>query len=382
MKKIAVFTSARSEYGPLKPLLQAFKQDGTFQLELLVGGGHLSTEQGMTINEIHADGMAIAATFPFLIHDPSNAMVSRSNGLLQLQISDYFANNAIDLLLVLGDRSELIPVVSSALLQSIPVAHLSGGEVTEGATDNQIRHAVTKMSHVHFPATETYKDNLVRMGEEEWRICVSGEPSLDGVLTIQLPDKSAFCEQYGLSETAPLLLGTIHSETINQSIDAVFIEQLIDQLTSETPYQLLFTAANTDQGGIIINETLERLAQTNDRLTFVRSLGKTNYYAALSNALVVIGNSSSGIIEAQNYAVPVVNIGSRQDGRLRNVNVHDVPVSVSAILEGIHYATGNEFEHVYKGQPNIYGDGHASKRIVAFLKNLDWDALLLKRSTF
>ena len=382
MKKIAVFTSARSEYGPLKPLLQAFKQDGTFQIELLVGGGHLSPEQGMTINEIHADGMAIAATFPFLIHDPSSAMVSRSNGLLQLQISDYFANNPIDLLLVLGDRSELIPVVSSALLQSIPVAHLSGGEVTEGATDNQIRHAVTKMSHVHFPATETYKDNLVRMGEEEWRICVSGEPSLDGVLTIDLPTKSAFCEQYGISETAPLLLGTIHSETINQSIDADFIEQLIDQLTNETPYQLLFTAANTDQGGIIINETLERLAQTNDRLTFVRSLGKTNYYAALSYALVVVGNSSSGIIEAQSYTIPVVNIGSRQDGRLRNVNVHDVPVSVSAILEGIHYATGDDFEHVYKGQPNIYGDGHASKRIVAFLKNIDWDALLLKRSTF
>ena len=382
MKKIAVFTSARSEYGPLKPLLQEFKQDGTFQIELLVGGGHLSSEQGMTINEINADGMAIAATFPFLIQDPSAAMVSRSNGLLQLQISDYFANNAIDLLLVLGDRSELIPVVSSALLQSIPVAHLSGGEVTEGATDNQIRHAVTKMSHIHFPATETYKDNLLRMGEEEWRICVSGEPSLDGVLTIDLPNKSTFCEQYGIPEATPILLGTIHSETINQSIDDVFIEQLIDALTNETPYQLLFTAANTDQGGTIINETLERLAQTNDRLTFVRSLGKTNYYAALSYALVVVGNSSSGIIEAQSYDVPVVNIGSRQDGRLRNVNVHDVTVSVSAILEGIQYATGNEFEHVFKDQPNIYGDGQASKRIVAFLKNLAWDELLLKRSTF
>jgi len=382
MKRIAVFTSARSEYGPLKPLLQEFKEDGTFQIELLVGGGHLSPEQGMTIHEINADGMAIAATFPFLIQDPSAAMVSRSNGLLQLQISDYFANNPVDLLLVLGDRSELIPVVSSALLQSIPVAHLSGGEVTEGATDNQIRHAVTKMSHVHFPATATYQDNLLRMGEEGWRICVSGEPSLDGVLTIDLPSKSAFCAHYGLSETTPLLVGTIHSETIDQSIDAAFIEQLIEQLTTKTTYQLLFTAANTDLGGKIINETLERLAQTNERLTFVRSLGKTNYYAALSFASVVIGNSSSGIIEAQSYDVPVVNIGSRQDGRLRNVNVHDVTVSVSAVLDGINYTTGNEFELLYKGQPNIYGDGHASKRIVAFLKNLAWDQLLLKRSTF
>lgn len=382
MKNIAIFTSARSEYGLLKPLIETLNHDPAFHVHLLVGGGHFSHEQGFTVNEIIADGMTIAASFPFLIHDPSSACVSRSNGLLQLQISEYFLHHPIDLLIVLGDRSELIAVVSSALFQAIPIAHISGGEVTEGATDNQVRHAVTKMSHLHFPATQTYQENLLRMGEEAWRICVAGETGLDSILSMPFPSKAAFFERYQLSTDQPLLLATLHSETIQQSIDAAFLTRLIEQLLATTSYQLLFTAANTDHGGTAINATLEQLAQQYPRLTFVRSLGKSNYYAALRYADLVLGNSSSGLVEAQSFNVPVVNVGSRQDGRLRNANVLDAPVEVNAILTAIEAVTQASFTKQYEGKANIYGDGKACERIIQFLHTLDWSKLLLKRSVF
>ncbi len=382
MKNIAVFTSARSEYGLLKPLINGLNQHSEFKLHLLVGGGHFSQEQGFTVNEILADNITISASFPFLIHDPTPAAVSRTNGLLQLQISDYFLNHPIDLLIVLGDRSELIAVVSSALFQSIPIAHLSGGEVTEGATDNQVRHAITKMSHLHFPATQIYKENLLRMGEEAWRICVSGEPGLDSILSMTFPTKMDFVSQYQLSPDKPILLATLHSETIQQAIDQPFLTALIKQIVETTPYQILFTAANTDIGGAIINEALEKLAQHYSQLTFVRSLGKTNYYAALRYADLVLGNSSSGLVEAQSFNVPVINIGSRQAGRLRNPNVYDVPVNVHATLQAMHKVMQPSFTKEYLGKTNIYGDGQACPRIIKFLQDLDWSRLLLKRSVF
>lgn len=381
-QKIALFTSARSEYGPLKPLISKLIDSDEFELQILAGGGHFSHEQGMTYKEIIQDGFEIHTQLPFLTNDPNPAGVIRSNGLLNILIADYFERENPDFLLVLGDRSELIPVVSAALILSIPIAHISGGEVTEGASDNQIRHAVSKMSHVHFPATETYKENLVKMGEEEWRICVSGEPSLDSVLSIELPNKASLCEQYNMPVDKKLLLATFHSETIYNTIHPDFLELLIEKLKAESEYHMLFTAANTDIGGHEINAYLEQKAKSDDRLTFVKSLGKTNYYASLNCAEVVIGNSSSGIIEAQSFNVPVINVGSRQDGRLRNPNVMDVQVDCNEICNAIKQAQSSEFKSQFLQKPNIYGDGNASDKIVKFLSQIDTSKLILKKSTY
>lgn len=383
MKKISIFTGARSEYGPLKPLIKEFLQnDQYFQTELVVAGGHLVKEQGYTIDEIIADGFPIGAKISHVVEGTSASAISKSNAYLQLHFADYLEQNQPDLLVVLGDRSELIPVVSSALFQNIPIAHISGGEVTEGATDNQVRHAVSKMSHLHFPATEIYGDNLKKMGEEAWRICVSGEPGLDEILTLPLPTKEAFLERFQLPNDRPLLLSTFHSETIGKSIDAAFLKDLVNQICQSTEYHLLFTAANTDVGGVIINETLRELAANNSRVTFVESLGRTNYYTAQKVAAVMLGNSSSGLIEAHSFGIPVVNVGSRQDGRLRNANCVDVAVDVSAILKALQTATDPAFKAKFSLLPNIYGDGKSSERIVDFVRSTAWDKLLLKRSTF
>lgn len=381
-KKIIVFTGARSEYGLLKPLIQLLLKQQQFETELVVAGGHLSKSQGYTVTEIDADHFPIALKIDHLIETEDASAVSISNGQLQVHFAEFLSNYRPDLVIVLGDRSELIPVVSSCLFQSIPVAHISGGEVTEGATDNQVRHAVSKMSHIHFPATETYKKNLLKMGEEEWRICVSGEPGLDEILSIELPSKAQFCENFGLPINDPLVIATFHSETIGQTINKAFLKNLIHEFCAQTTAHFLFTAANTDVGGAEINDTLQEISEQNERVTFVHSLGRVNYYAAQRYSALMLGNSSSGLVEAHSFGIPVVNVGSRQDGRLRNANVIDVRVDIPAILEAYSTATDPSFKIAIRQTPNIYGDGHASQRIVDFLETINWNKLLLKRSTF
>ncbi len=381
-KKIIVFTGARSEYGLLKPLIQLLLKQDQFETELAVAGGHLSKSQGYTVNEIDADHFPIAIKIDHMVETEDDSAVSISNGQLQVQFAQFLSNYKPDLVVVLGDRSELIPVVSSCLFQSIPVAHISGGEVTEGATDNQVRHAVSKMSHIHFPATETYRANLLKMGEEAWRICVSGEPGLDEILSTELPSKAEFCENFGLPLIEPLVIATFHSETIGQTINKAFLTELIHELCSQTNAHFLFTAANTDVGGAEINETLQEISEQNERVTFVHSLGRLNYYAAQRHSALMLGNSSSGLVEAHSFGIPVINVGSRQDGRLRNANVIDVSVNILEILEAYSKAIEPGFKANIHKIPNIYGDGHASQRIVDFIAKIDWNKLLLKRSTF
>lgn len=381
-RKIIVFTGARSEYGLLKPLVQRLLQEEQFDTKLVVAGGHLCKSQGYTITEIEADGFPVAAAIDHMTETEDASGISISNGQLQVEFARFLSSYQPDLVIVLGDRSELIPVVSSCLFQSVPVAHISGGEVTEGATDNQVRHAVTKMSHIHFPATEIYRQNILKMGEEDWRICTSGEPGLDDILSLTLPTKTEFCQRFNLPENQPIFISTFHSETIGQQIDRVFLTELVNELCGQTDAHLLFTAANTDVGGMEINATLEAISTTNNRVTFVPSLGKLNYYAAQRYCSLMLGNSSSGLVEAHSFGIPVVNVGSRQDGRLRNTNVIDVPVAVEAILQAVKQAQSTEFCEKFRNTPNIYGDGHACERIVEYLKQTNWDNLLLKRSVF
>ena len=369
-KTIAIFTSARSEYGLLKPLIVRLKQSNKFKVKLLVGGAHLLHEQGLTINEIIEDGFTIDYQFPYAISDCTRESIIRSNGLLQLQMADFFAQNKIDLLIALGDRSELIPLVSTAMLLEVPIAHVSGGEITEGSTDNQVRHAVTKMSHVHFPATEFYKDNILRMGEEEWRICVSGEPGLDSILTMNFPTKEELFFSLGLSTHKKTILATFHPETIE------------NEILKNKDTQLLFTASNLDFGGVIINEKIHKLSLEYENLIFIKSLGKLRYYSMLKYADILIGNSSSGLIEAQSFHIPVINVGKRQNGRLRNKNVIDVASNPTKIVDALKFVESTDFQKTISTEKNIYWDGSACEKIVLFLESLNFDELNFKKSVF
>ena len=380
MKKVAVFTSIRSEYGLLSPLLEKFKQHDSFKLELIVGGAHLVKEYGQTVTFIEADDIPIACKLPFLFGDEEKDVLTRSLASLQQQIGKYFSENKPDILVVLGDRIELLPVVLAATLNKIPIAHISGGETTEGAIDNQVRHALTKLSHIHFPATKIYAKNIISMGEEPWRVCVSGEPGLDLIDRINYIDKVDLYAQLGLDEKKPVVLVTFHPETISNKITPQLVSSVCKALIYRE-YQVLATAANFDEGGPEINRVYESFV-SQKMISYQKSLGQLRYYSMLKYAAMMVGNSSSGLVEAQSFNLPVLNIGDRQKGRLAGLNVIHVPADFHSIERGIQVALSVEFKKQYFDQPNIYGDGQACNRIISYLEQVEWQKLLVKKDNF
>lgn len=382
IKKVAVFTSNRSDYGCLQSIIQELNTNKNFELQLLVGGSHLSEEYGQTIDHITEDNFPIAYKLPFLYTDKGPDVHIRSISLLQSQIGTILTTDRPDMLLVLGDRFELLPVVSTALILNIPIAHISGGEVTEGAIDNQIRHAVSKMAHVHFVATGFNKDYLIRMGEEEWRICVSGEPALDIINKMTFYSKEELFHELELNPEIPTICATFHPETITNDINTEFIQNLFNRILIDTSYQIVVTAANFDEGGREINEGIEKISDKNPRVKFIKSLGQKRYYSLLKYASIMLGNSSSGIWEAQSFKIPVINIGNRQKGRIQNPNIYNTGASVEEILAAMNLVTSDDFKNLYFSKDNIYGSGKAAERIINFISDLPQDKLLLKRDVY
>lgn len=382
IKDIGIFTSIRSEYGLLSPLIRLINKDFDFNLKLLVGGAHLLPEFGETIYQIKLDGFDIAKTFDFLDRTDSKDFSTKSIGKLQIQIGEYLSKNSFDLLIVLGDRYELIPVVTSALLYQIPIAHISGGETTEGAIDNQIRHAVTKMAHLHFPATEVYRKNIEKMGEESWRICVSGEPGLDEVLNMEYISKSDLFLDLGLDMIKKTICCTFHPQTIDNKITADFVKNCLLSIVKEFNFQILVTAANFDNGGKEINLMLEELSSEFNTIKYVKSLGQKRYYSLLKYSALMLGNSSSGLVEAQSFNLPVVNVGDRQQGRLTNPNVVQSKIEINDVLNSINEALSINFKMKFINKPNIYGNGFACEKIINFIKSKDSSKLFFKKDVF
>jgi GDP/UDP-N,N'-diacetylbacillosamine 2-epimerase (hydrolysing) len=381
-KSIVVFTAIRSEYGLLTPVLNLLQHHEKFDLKLVVAGAHLLNAYGHTIDEIKKDGFFIDEEISFMSEDDGQNTYTNMLSRLQLGFAQYLQANPADLLLILGDRFELLPVVTTSLLMNTPIAHISGGEFTEGAVDNQIRHAITKMAHLHFPATETYKNNLIRMGEEEWRICVSGEPGIDKILSLKFLPKDELFQALGLNGKRKVICCTFHPETISNAVDAGFVNQVLIALAEDTDCQILVTASNFDHGGAEINEALAKLAAENSDIIYHKSLGQLKYYSLLQYAEVMVGNSSSGLVEAKSFNLPVINVGDRQKGRLANSNVINCPANVRAILDSMKRATSQEFRKMLANMTNIYGDGKASRRIVSFIEQTTWEELLIKRKTY
>ena len=378
-KKIIVFTSIRSEYGLLTPLLRAIRLSDAFELNLVAGGAHLLHRYGYTIEQIRKDGFPISGIIPFLSENESENTYSLILSRLHKQFGAYLEVNQADLLMVLGDRFELIPVVTTSLLSNIPIAHISGGEFTEGAVDNQIRHAVSKMSHLHFPATEAYKENLLRMGEEAWRVCVSGEPGIDEILRIQTLPKHELFQILGLRDNQPVVCCTFHPETISNVITSSFVVECLLTIVSKFDAQVLVTASNFDLGGSEINAALEQLSSSHNGIVYHKSLGQLKYYSVMKYADLMVGNSSSGIVEAKSFNLPVVNVGDRQKGRLSNPNVIHCKPIVSDIIAAMQKASDEKFRKSFERLPNIYGDGTAAEKIVSFLRTVKWRDLLTKR---
>jgi UDP-hydrolysing UDP-N-acetyl-D-glucosamine 2-epimerase len=338
-------------------------------LSLFVSGSHLSPEFGRTAVTIEEDGFPVAARIEMLLSSDSPEGIAKSMGLGIVGFAQAFGAGRPDILLVYGDRFEMHAAALAALPFRIPVAHIHGGEVTEGAIDESLRHSITKLSHLHFTATQDYARRVVQMGEEPWRVSVSGAPTLDNLQTMRIPGCAEIGDRIGMDLAAGPLLVTFHPATLEYDLASAQMADLLAVLhASQLP--VVFTMPNADTGGRVLRERIGEFVAKHPIARAVESLGTEHYFGLMRLARAMVGNSSSGIIEAPSFGLPVVNIGSRQRGRTRGANVIDVGVSQEEIARGLEHALDPVFREGLRGCPNPYGDGHAAERIVSRLASV------------
>lgn len=378
MRTIGVVTSSRADYGIYRPLLQAIIADPELDLALYVTGMHLAPEHGLTVTAIEADGFAIAERIEGLLADDSDAGIAQSMGLTTLGFARAFARSRPDLLLVLGDRFEMHAAALAALPFNLPMAHIHGGELTAGAIDDALRHSLTKLSHLHFVATEAYAARVRQLGEEPWRVVVSGAPGLDALAGFVPLAASELERRIGLPLAPAPLLVTFHPVTLAPGQGEEQVNELLAAL-DQSGLPVVFTAPNADAGGRRIAGMLAEYVASRANTRLVTSLGSAGYFSLMARAAAMVGNSSSGLIEAPSFALPVVNIGDRQEGRVRAANVLDVGYDRQAIAAAIARATSPGFRQSLTGLANPYGGGRASERILEVLKTVAIDAGLLKK---
>lgn len=379
-RKIAVVTTSRADYSHLHWVLHDLRRDPRFELQLIVSGAHLADEFGRAADEVLADGHTIAERVECLLSSDTDLGMAKTIGLATLGFADSLARLRPDLLLLIADRYEMLAPASVALALRIPLAHIEGGEISEGAIDDAVRNALTKLSHLHFPPTIAAAQRIAAMGEEAWRIHRVGAPSLDHLTRSELPDRERLERALGLSIAAESLLVAYHPVTLARDTlretDALF--EALDAI----PGQLLFCFPNADAGS---RELIERTrafvcGRANARL-FV-NLNPREYWALLGAVGVLLGNSSSGIMESPSLALPTVNVGLRQQGRERARNVIDADADPASIAVALRRAASSEFRQSLIGMRNPYGDGSASARIVERLADCPLgETLLLKRAT-
>lgn len=373
MRKVCVVTATRAEYGLLKCLLEDINLDDVLQLQIISTGTHLSPEFGLTNQQIEADGFHVDKKIEILLSSDTAIGVSKSMGLAQISFAEAFDELKPDIVLVLGDRYELIPIVTAANIARIPVAHLSGGELTEGAIDELIRHALTKLSHLHFTAMDEYSKRVIQMGEQPDRVFNVGEVGLDNLQRMTLLSQEEFELSIDRTLKSKNLLITYHPETTQtiEEIKADF-EQIIDALDAIEDTLLIFTKANADVGGRLINKMIDDYVVINsDKAIVFTSLGQLRYLSALQYVDAVVGNSSSGIVEAPSFQVATINIGDRQKGRVRAQSTLDVNVCKNEIEQALRVSSSKEFKELLTTIVNPYGEGNSSKKVVEVLKTVE-----------
>ena len=378
--RVAVVTTSRADYGLLFWLLRAIDEDPEMDLLLYVTGSHLSPEFGSTVNQIEADGFRVARRIEILLASDTPSACSKAMGLALLGVGDALAEDRPAVLVVLGDRFEIAPVALAAVAHGVPVAHVHGGETSEGALDEYYRHAVTKLATLHFPATETYARRILQMGEDPARTHVVGAPGLDHLHRTPLLSRAALAEALGMPLERPTALVTFHPVTTERGRAGEQVEALLSALQAETPLRALFTKANPDVEGRAISRRIAAFCDTDPaRFRLVDNLGTQRYLSCMRHLDLLVGNSSSGLTEAPSFGLPVVDVGTRQRGRVAAANVIHVDNDADDIRRGIRLALSSEFRTGLEGLQNPYdryGDGRVSVRIAAALKaftRTPWD---------
>lgn len=378
-RKICIVTGTRAEYGLLTNLMKQIQGEEDFQLQLVVTGMHLSPEFGSTYKQIELDGFRIDEKVEMLLSSDTASGVVKSMGLAMIGFADVFERLMPDIIVVLGDRFEILAVAQTALVMNIPIAHISGGEITEGAIDDSIRHAITKLSSLHFPANDEYKRRIIQLGEQPNRIFVVGDPGVENIRKLDYTSQFELENYFGFN-LSKLFLITFHPTTLEPSMAKSQLTELFLALDEFKDYNVIFTKSNADSDGRIINEMIdEYTAKNNTRVRSYFSLGQKRYLSTLKIAKVVIGNSSSGIVEAPVLSVPTVNIGNRQKGRLKAESIIDCDIMKDKIVAAISQAISSDFINNLENMTLKYDGYETSSEIVEILKNLDFSILTKKK---
>jgi UDP-N-acetylglucosamine 2-epimerase (non-hydrolysing)/GDP/UDP-N,N'-diacetylbacillosamine 2-epimerase (hydrolysing) len=378
-RKIAVVTSSRADYSHLYWPLRELASHPEVELKIIAIGPHLSPEFGCTAGEIEKDGFGIAARIECLLSSDSDVGMAKTIGLAVLGLADCLGPMRPDLLLLIADRYEMLAPAAVATALRIPLAHVEGGEISEGAIDDAVRNALTKLSHLHFTSTELARARVIAMGEEEWRVHRAGAPSLDHLRRSPLLSREQVEERLGIRFAPPTALIAFHPTTIARDLtreaDALFTA------LESVPARLLFCYPNADAGSRSLIERANSFVRGAGAGRVFVNLDPVLYWSLLRSVDLLIGNSSSGIMEAASFALPAVNVGIRQRGRERARNVLDADASAPSILDRVGAAISQEFRRSLRGMENPYGDGHAAERIVSVLTSVPLgEQLLIKRA--
>lgn len=368
-KKIAVLTATRAEYGLLRRIIIALNNAVEFEAEVVVTGAHLSPEFGLTYQDIQNDHIPIARKIEILLSSDTPTGISKSMGLAMISFAEYFDESMPDALMVLGDRYETLAVCCAAMNARIPIVHLYGGETTEGAVDEAIRHSITKMSYLHFTATEQYRRRVIQLGEHPDRVFTIGAMGIENILTTKLLSKEMLEESISFSLDWPYAVVTFHPVTLESESAEVQFTELLNAFAKHGEMKYIFTKANADTGGRVINQMIEEYVSENDNAICFESLGSLRYLSAVKYSSMVIGNSSSGLLEVPSLKIPTINIGDRQKGRMQADSVIQCPADAVEIDRAMQLACSKGFRGKIADVKNPYGDGKTSERIVEVLKD-------------
>ena len=378
-RTIAVVTTSRADYGHLYWPLRELQAHADVDLKLVALGAHLSPEFGHTVGEIERDGFTVDERIECLLSSDSDVGMAKAIGVATLGLADALARMRPDLLLLIADRFELLAPASVAVALRIPIAHIEGGEVSEGAIDDAIRNALTKLAHVHFTPTESARRRVLAMGEEEWRVHRTGAPSLDHLRRRTLASREEIAARLGLDLSTPTVMVAVHPVTLARDTlaeaDAVFAA------LARLPQSIVFCFPNADAGSRALIARAEAFCAPHARARLYVNLNPIDYWSLLKQVDLLVGNSSSGIMETPALALPTVNVGRRQQGRERARNIVDAEAEPGAIVAAVERALSPAFRASLQGMENPYGDGHAAERIASVLASVPLgEALLVKRA--
>jgi UDP-hydrolysing UDP-N-acetyl-D-glucosamine 2-epimerase len=382
MRRICVFTATRAEFGLLRPVMQRIADSQRATLQVLASGTHLSEHHGLTIDEIREAGFSIDCEVDIDLEDNSMVGICRSMGRALEGYGESLRQLSPDLAVVLGDRYEALCLAAAAQICHVPLAHIHGGERSEGAIDEAFRHCITKMSHLHFTSCEAYRRRVIQLGESPDRVFCVGALGVENALSIAPMSAEELGESVGFAFDRPFFLVTFHPVTLEAGAAEANMESLFEALKAFSSHQVLFTRSNADTEGDTINRMIDQAVAQTDNWAVVPSLGARRYLSAVRLADVVVGNSSSGILEVPSVNVPTVNIGDRQKGRVRAESVIDCDCTRSAIIAAIEQALSADFRNKLDEVVSPYEQPETSARIVETLESVELSARILKKPFF